>query len=256
MKIRFAIALAFATIGILALSAPTFAQQKTVKACQAEWRANKAAYQAAGITEQAYVEKCRAGVAVPPPKATTAPATAPAKKAAAPASPSPKKTVRACEEEWKANKAAYQAAGIAQKAYVEKCRAGIATPVPPPPKASTAPAPAQTKPATTTAPPPPKATTTPTPAQTKPVTTPAPPATKPAPAPAAVGSPTGAGQFVTEAQARARCPGDTVVWINLNSKVYHFSGYKAYGHTKSGAYMCEKDTAAAGFRAAKNEKHP
>ena len=47
-----------------------------------------------------------------------------------------------------------------------------------------------------------------------------------------------------------------VVWANLDSKIYHFSGNKNYGNTKSGAYMCEKETAAAGVRAAKNEKHP
>jgi hypothetical protein len=49
---------------------------------------------------------------------------------------------------------------------------------------------------------------------------------------------------------------DTVVWVNLESKIYHFAGYHAYGNTKSGAYMCERDTTTAGFRAAKNEKHP
>jgi hypothetical protein len=46
------------------------------------------------------------------------------------------------------------------------------------------------------------------------------------------------------------------VWANLDSKIYHFAGYKSYGNTKSGAYMCEGTTAAEGFRAAKNEKHP
>jgi hypothetical protein len=65
-----------------------------------------------------------------------------------------------------------------------------------------------------------------------------------------------AGQFATEAQAKARCPADTVVWVNLDSKIYHFAGYKSYGTTKSGAYMCERDTVAGGFSAAKNEKHP
>jgi hypothetical protein len=44
--------------------------------------------------------------------------------------------------------------------------------------------------------------------------------------------------------------------VNLDSKIYHFAGYKDYGNTKTGAYMCEGNTAAAGFRAAKNEKHP
>jgi hypothetical protein len=65
-----------------------------------------------------------------------------------------------------------------------------------------------------------------------------------------------ADEFSTEAQAKAHCPGDTVVWANTASKIYHFSGHRSYGNTKAGAYMCEKDTAAAGIRAAKNEKHP
>jgi len=43
---------------------------------------------------------------------------------------------------------------------------------------------------------------------------------------------------------------------NLDSKIYHFSGHKDYGHTKEGAYMCEKDALGQGIRAAKNEKHP
>ena len=63
-----------------------------------------------------------------------------------------------------------------------------------------------------------------------------------------------AGQFATEAEAKANCPGEPVVWVNKNTKVYHHAGTTSYGKTKRGAYMCEKDTAAAGFRAAKNEK--
>jgi hypothetical protein len=43
---------------------------------------------------------------------------------------------------------------------------------------------------------------------------------------------------------------------NLTSKIYPFSGTKDYGTTKHGAYMCERDTAASGMRAAKNETHP
>jgi hypothetical protein len=46
------------------------------------------------------------------------------------------------------------------------------------------------------------------------------------------------------------------VWANTKSKIYHFGGHRAYGNTKAGAYMCQNDTAAAGIRAAKNEKHP
>ena len=62
------------------------------------------------------------------------------------------------------------------------------------------------------------------------------------------------GQFENEADAKASCPDDKVVWVNTSTKVYHHAGSKTYGKTKRGAYMCEKNTAAAGFRAAKNEK--
>jgi hypothetical protein len=62
------------------------------------------------------------------------------------------------------------------------------------------------------------------------------------------------GQFASEAEAKANCQGDTVVWANTGTKVYHHAGTAAYGTTKRGAYMCEKDTAGAGIRAAKNEK--
>lgn len=62
--------------------------------------------------------------------------------------------------------------------------------------------------------------------------------------------------FSTEAQAKAHCPTDTVVWVNLTSKIYHFSRTRSYGNTKNGEYMCESDTAAAGLRPTKNETHP
>jgi hypothetical protein len=151
-------------LGAVALSFPVFAQQKSAAACTAEWRANKAANQAAGITERAYVAACRTGAA----QATKPGAAAPGPSAAAPTSSIPAK-------------------------------------------------PAPTRRAAT---------------------------------------PTGADEFSTEAEAKAHCPGDTVVWANTKSKIYHFSGHKTYGNTKAGAYMCEKETAAAGIRAAKNEKHP
>ena len=76
-----------------------------------------------------------------------------------------------------------------------------------------------------------------------------------APPPAAT-APTGVNQYTTEAQAKARCGTGTVVWANLDSKIYHFASYKNYGNTKSGAYMCERDATGQGMRASKNEKHP
>jgi hypothetical protein len=116
--------------------------------------------------------------------------------AALPTAYAQQKTVKACEEEWRANKAANQAKKVTEKAYVEKCRAEPST--------------------------------------------------------AAVG----ANQYTTVVQAKLHCPLDTVVWVNLSSKIYHFAGHKDYGKTKEGAYMCEKAATGAGARAAKDEKHP
>jgi hypothetical protein len=225
MRRNFAILSLLALAGVVAWSSTAaMAQQKTVKACQEEWRSNKAAMQAAGTTEKAYVEKCRAGTASAQPAPTSAPAASSASTS--------QKTAKACRDEWRAQKSAMQAAGKTEKAYVDECRGGTAS----------------------------SATLAPTPTTTAPAQ-PAPSVAKPAPslasAPAKTpGTPSGAGQFTTEAQAKSQCPADTVVWVNLNSKIYHFSGTKDYGNTKEGAYMCERNTATAGFRAAKNEKHP
>lgn len=63
------------------------------------------------------------------------------------------------------------------------------------------------------------------------------------------------GQFASEAEARSNCRGDTVVWANTKSHVYHFPGAPKFGHTKRGAFMCQADAERSGsFRAAKNEK--
>jgi len=218
--------------GALALSnTAAFAQQKTAKQCADEWRANKADNQAKGISEKAYVTQCRAGGAAATPAAAPA---EPAKPAATPAAGT-QKTAKQCAEEWRANKADNQAKGITEKSYVTDCRAG---------RTAAAPAAAPAEPAKPAA----------APAE------PARPAAAPAPAPAPKATGTTAvapaGQFANEALAKARCPTDTVVWVNEESKIYHFSGHKDYGNTKEGKYMCEKDAIAAGDRAAKNEKHP
>ena len=137
------------------------------------------------------------------------------------------KTVKECDAEYAANKEAIKASGQKKADYVAACRAG-----------------------------------TPAAAPATPVATPAAAAPPPAPAPAAtpakprVAAPTGAGGFATDAQAKAHCPADTVVWVNTKSHIYHFAGTRDYGATKQGDYMCEADAKAAGDRAAENEKHP
>jgi len=143
------------------------------------------------------------------------------------------KTAKQCNEEWTANKASIHASGKTKKAFVAECR-GLAAPLaakPANPPAAQASAPPAAAPAA-----------------------PNRPASNVRPRGPYAAAPTGSGQFGTEAAARAHCPTDTVVWANLESKIYHFNGHKDYGHTKRGAYMCERET--AGFRAAKNEKHP
>jgi hypothetical protein len=117
-------------------------------------------------------------------------------------------------------------AGKTEKAYVAECRKG------PAPTAKLPPAPAPRA----------SAPTRQIPAQPAPTRRTA--------------APTGANEFSTEAEAKAHCPGDTVVWANTKSRIYHFSGHRGYGGTKAGAYMCERDTRTAGIRAAKNERHP
>jgi ketosteroid isomerase-like protein len=258
MKMRFAAVICSTLTGLMILSSQTVAQQKTIKACQEEWRANKAANQANGITEKSYVEQCRAGgapsqpIAAPAPSITSPPtpgaSTRPSRSSQTVAQ---QKTIKACQEEWRANKAANQANGITEKSYVEQCRAGgapsqpIAAPAAPPPARTAAPT------ATPLAP----AAPGPAPAATAPTIrrTPSPAAGPAAPPPS---TPAGTNQFATEAQAKAHCPSGTVVWANLKSHIYHFSESRNYGSTKDGAYMCEGDTVAAGFRAPKNEVHP
>ena len=230
-----------AIVGATLLSFPAIAQQKTVKACTEEWRTNKAANEAKGVTLKSYVTQCRAGGAAQTQTAPAAPAGSQKSQkttAAAPAATG-QKTVKACTDEWRANKDANQAKGVTLKAYVADCRAGKATTAQP----TLFPTQQQQQTRTTTAPPPAAQ-----PQQAPRTTTGA--------APPAATAPTGANQYASEGQAKFRCVGGTVVWANLDSKIYHFSGNKTYGQTKAGAYMCERDAQSQGMRAAKNEKHP
>jgi hypothetical protein len=59
MKPTFTAIVACAALVGLALSQPASAQQKTAKACNDEWTANKAAIQASGKTKRAFVAECR-----------------------------------------------------------------------------------------------------------------------------------------------------------------------------------------------------
>jgi hypothetical protein len=249
--------LTLAILGLVSLSPGAFA--KTAKECTAEWRADKAGMQAHGITEKAYVEGCRTGTPPVPAQPESKPMAAPSQPSTPSSAPiqtpgSSAKTAKECLSEWRADKAGMQARGITEKAYVEQCRAGgtLPTATAQEPRTSPAPAPKQATPA------PPPAEPAPAPQRPSPTTTTAAP-TSPIPPPSSPRSRTEsleAGQFADEAAAKASCRTDTVVWVNIPSKIYHYARTRSYGTTKRGAYMCEKQAVAAENRASKTEKHP
>jgi hypothetical protein len=148
--------------------------------------------------------------------------------------------MKICGEQWKAAKAAGTTGGKTWPEFLAQCRAeqkGAAAP-------AASPEPAAAAPAATAAP-----------AEPEPAAEAAAPA-KPAKRKSTSGMPAGPGQFTAEAEAKAKCPTDTVVWVNTKSKIFHYANHPDYGKTKKGAYMCEADATAAGARASKNEKKP
>jgi hypothetical protein len=115
-----------AAVCLALLSASASAQQRSVQECQGEWRANAAEFRQRGVSEKAYVALCNAGMIVQQPSMPSA-GLAPAPSAAAPPSI---KTAKACQADWQANKAVYQAAKITQADQMQMCLAGT---LPPPP---------------------------------------------------------------------------------------------------------------------------
>ena len=230
------VVLIFSAAALVLAALPASAQQKTVKQCNAEWTANKASIQASGKTKKAFVAECRGQATAA--GAPTAPTITPPRSSRSATQTGSVKTANECSAEWTASKATIQASGKTKKAFVAECRgqsAGNSTTTAAPPRAPSSAAP-------------PTAGATPSP-PTRPAATA--PRTR-----EATREPSAAGQFSTETQAKARCPSETVVWLNTDSNVYHFAGGHRYGNTKSGAYVCERDAMGAGARAAKNEKHP
>ena len=131
------------------------------------------------------------------------------------------KTVKECDTEYAANKAAIKASGQTKKDYVAACRAGTA-----PRQLRRLPHACRCACDAAGA----------CGSSRRPLLRCAPRATsKPAAvAPKANVGATGAGGFAADAQARAKCPSDTVVWVNTKSGVYHFAGDAQLRHDEAG----------------------
>ena len=74
------------------------------------------------------------------------------------------------------------------------------------------------------------------------------PAMTPAAAAAAITSNATLPQFDVDTAAQKHCPADKVVWLNLNNNIYFNGDSRWYGHTKHGAYVCQKEANSAGDR--------
>ncbi len=261
MRNSFAYLLTAAAIAFgLALGGPTVANAESVmRTCATEWKQAQAAGTTGGESWPQFLAQCRTrqGSAAAPSSPTVAPAPAPQSgslfpwsQPSAPASqaasnvaaPSGGQSVmKICASQWKDAKAAGTTGGQSWPQFLSQCRARQGSAVSSSGGFAPAPAPA-----------PPSAPASQS-GSLFPWWQPAAPASTPAPN---VGAPSAlqAGQYTTELAARARCPSDTVVWVNTPTRIYHYSGTRYYGQTHRGAYMCEADARAAGYRAARNRQ--
>jgi len=82
-------------------------------------------------------------------------------------------------------------------------------------------------------------------------------------APAAAGAPSGSASRSTSGASTAGStaeyqppPSPGMVWVNLETKVFHREGDRWYGKTKHGKYMNEADAVKAGYRLSKEKDEP
>ena len=242
-----------AVIALLFAGGPTAANAESVmRLCATQWKEAKAAGTTGGQTWPQFLAQCRASES----GAAAAPASAPAPASQSgslfpwwrPAAPAPnaaapsghESVMRVCASQWKEAKAAGTTGGRTWPQFLAQCRESRTAAASPSGGFAPAPAPAPA-PASASA------------SQSGSLF----PWRKQSSAPASnVGSPSTlrAGQYTTELAARARCPTDTVVWVNTPTGVYHYSGTRYYGRTRRGAYMCEADARASGYRAARGRE--
>jgi hypothetical protein len=78
---------------------------------------------------------------------------------------------------------------------------------------------------------------------------PGPAANVPEPKPAPV--PTTGARTATAPATAQQPPAKGMVWVNLDTKVFHREGDRYYGNTKHGKFMTEAEAVSAGYREAK-----
>ncbi len=234
-----AIAFGFSVAGVNTASA-----QSVMRACATEWKQAQVGGTTGGQAWPQFLAQCRTrqGAAAAPAPAPQSGSLFPWSQPSAPTSAAAsnaggQSAMRLCASQWKDAKAAGTTGGLSWPQFLSQCRARQGSAV----SSSGGFAPAS---APAPAPAPQSGSLFPWWQQSAPASTPA----------SNVGAPSAlqAGQYTTELAARARCPSDTVVWVNTPTRIYHYSGTRYYGHTLKGAYMCEADARGGGYRAARN----
>jgi hypothetical protein len=251
MRNSFSSLLAAATLAFgLSVGGPTSANAESVmKACVGQWKQAQTTGATGGQSWPQFLAQCHMNQASPASTAASAPTSQsgslfPWSQPSAPASVTAsnvgagQSVMKLCASQWKDANAAGTTGGQSWPQFLARCRRtrqGSAAA----PSGGFAPAPAPAP--------------APTPASQSGSLFPWWQQSAPASAPGAPATPR-AGEYTTELAARARCPSDTIVWANTPSRIYHYSGTRYYGSTRRGAYMCEADARAAGYRSAKNRQ--
>ncbi len=231
----------------LSVGAPTSAHAESVmKACASQWKQAQTTGATGGQSWPQFLAQCRTSQATSP--STPAPAAQsgslfPWSQPSAPASATAsnvgggQSVMKLCASQWKDAKAAGTTGGLSWPQFLGQCRTRQGSAAAPSGGFAPAPAPAPAS----------------APAQQSGSLFPWWQQSAPASTAGATAAPR-AGEYTTELAARARCPSDTVVWANTPSRIYHYSGTRYFGHTRNGAYMCEADARAAGYRASRSRQ--
>lgn len=236
-SLMIAAAVAALTCSISSASYAQTSQQALMKSCNSD----AAAKRLKGDARKSFMSDCLAGKT----QTSQTPSTQPMSTAAQ----TPQATQQQRMKDCNANATSQKLKGNARKDFMSSCLSGGAASAPASAPASATATVPPVAPTTTAKPEAPAATRT-IAAPGAPVQPKQPTTSGSAPATAALGP----GQYATEAQAKSTCGTDTVVWVNLDSHIYHFKNAADYGKTKKGAFMCEREAVTGGSRAAKNEK--